>query len=345
MSTLQLTDMISDEVAYKTGVLLTRADMYRLAAGTEMSAWRRVLKLPLGRTAGVRPEFIEDFVRVLRMRLGNLPDAEPGEFVMARFLREMTDNGVDPAPLVEAHRAVVESGKYQVIGESAATDIATRSRFPMETVQKFLLAVHENMDRGLRLFSRARRSAWSGTVPLNALFAMEHIPEDPKCYLDQRFIDFLAANEGALDRMHWRNFERLTAEFFKRVGYEVHLGPGSSDGGIDVRIWPSKSSHEGPPLLIIQCKRYKRKKRVKVEVVKAFWTDVIFEGAAGGLIATTASISAAGRRVTEVRGYPLSFAENETISKWAKSMWRLSWRGKFAKSGFVGKYLLPPIYL
>jgi len=345
MTILRVIDVISEEVAYKTGILLTKADMYRLTAGTEMADWRAVLKNPLDQKIGVRSELIEDFVRVLRMRVGNLPDAEPGGLIMARFLRGMTDKGVDPAPLIAALREVVESDKYKSIGELAALEIADRSKLPMQTVQRFLGAVHENMDRNLTLFSRAKRSSsWSGSVPLSKLFKAEHIPDDPETYLDQRFIDFLAANENLLDKMHWRNFERLTAEFFKRMEYEVHLGPGSSDGGIDVRVWPLNSSHENPPLLIIQCKRFGKGRQVKVEVVKAFWTDVVFEGAAGGLIATTASVSPAGKKVTEVRGYPLSFAENETISKWAKSMWRFSWRGKSKKSAFVGKYLLPPVY-
>src|SRR5712692_4366543 len=31
--------------------------------------------------------------------------------------------------------------------------------------------------------------------------------------------------------IHWRNFERLTTEFFRRQGYEVDLGKGRKDGG------------------------------------------------------------------------------------------------------------------
>src|SRR5216683_1981688 len=124
MTILRVIDVISEEVAYKTGILLTKADMYRLTAGTEMADWRAVLKNPLDQKIGVRSELIEDFVRVLRMRVGNLPDAEPGGLIMARFLRGMTDKGVDPAPLIAALREVVESDKYKSIGELAALEIA-----------------------------------------------------------------------------------------------------------------------------------------------------------------------------------------------------------------------------
>jgi hypothetical protein len=56
------------------------------------------------------------------------------------------------------------------------------------------------------------------------LFEGEHIPDDPTAYLDQRYIDYLAKNSEEMGRIHWRNFERLTTEFFRRLGYELDLG-------------------------------------------------------------------------------------------------------------------------
>ena len=152
----------------------------------------------------------------------------------------------------------------------------------------------------------------------------------------------MAVNGERLEEIRWRNFERLVAEFFKPKGYVVQLGPGTKDGGIDLRIWPSESEKKGPPLLLIQCKRLQSKGRVKVEYVKAFWTDVQSERAGGGLIATTASVARSGKRVREARKWPMKFAEAKAVQQWARSMWRYSGRQKRKTVG-VGRYLLPPV--
>ena len=161
-------------------------------------------------------------------------------------------------------------------------------------------------------------------MPLSGLFQGEHVPSDPEVYLDQRFIDYLVKNSEDLQRIQWRNFERLTAEFFQRCGYEIELGPGTKDGGIDVRVWPSESGKEGPPLLIIQCKRYAEGNDVHVETVKAFWSDVVYENAQHGLIATTSRISPEGIKLSRARAWPLGFVQNKQVQHWVKTMWRHS---------------------
>ena len=57
--------------------------------------------------------------------------------------------------------------------------------------------------------------------------------------------------------------------------------------------------------MLIQCKRYKDV--VGIETVKAFWSDVHFEGAEKGLIATTSSVSRNSKKLCEVRKWPMSF--------------------------------------
>jgi len=117
--------------------------------------------------------------------------------------------------------------------------------------------------------------------------------------------------------MHWRNFERLTAEFFHKLDFKVELGPGTNDGGIDVRVF---SEEEHTPLIIIQCKRHKKSNDVKINTVKALYTDVDYEEAKYGLIATTSRVSKGGKDVCSIRKYPIGFAENSEIRTWLKKM-------------------------
>jgi len=140
----------------------------------------------------------------------------------------------------------------------------------------------------------AEEILWDGGIPLNDLFAKEHIPLNEAAFIDQKYINYLEAHSEKLEYMHWRNFERLTAEFFKRDGYDVVLGPGSNDGGVDLRIYDKKDMSK--PLILVQCKRHKSNNEVKIETVKSFYSDVEFEGAAAGMIATTSKIVPGGRR-------------------------------------------------
>lgn len=118
--------------------------------------------------------------------------------------------------------------------------------------------------------------------------------------------------------MHWRKFEGLTAEYFSREGYEVELGPGRNDGGIDVRVWKNNKKAGDPPLILIQCKRYKDK--IERTVVKALWSDMEWEKAGSGLIVTTSGISPGGLSDCQARGYKIEEANKNTIAQWLEKM-------------------------
>lgn len=94
--------------------------------------------------------------------------------------------------------------------------------------------------------------------------------------------------------------------------------------GVDVRVWTKGEKLTGPPLLLIQCKRYKDTNDVEIESVKAFWTDVHYEGAYRGLIATTSRVAPGGVATSVGRRWPLGFAEYQQVEHWMKQMWRHS---------------------
>jgi len=236
--------------------------------------------------------------------------------------------GGNPRKLAAAFVAVADSGRYQSVTSDVIDEIAKSSGQRTDHVLAFAAAWSEFGRRNHQLSERRVDIAWDGIVQLDRLFEGEHIPNDPTVYLDQRYIDYLAKNGEEMTRMHWRNFERLTTEFFCRQGYEVDLGPGTKDGGIDVRVWTDKEAKAGPPIMLIQCKR--TKDNVGIETVKAFWADVVFERAESGLIATTAAVTRDSKAMCEARQYPLTFAEGDKVKGWSRSMWRLRPKGRRA---------------
>lgn len=85
----------------------------------------------------------------------------------------------------------------------------------------------------------------------------------------------------AIAVMHWRDFEHLVAEAFRRQGFTVESTAAGADGGVDVRM------HRGGQRSLVQCKRYTRKK-VPVQTARELFGVMAAEGAdAGYLVASS----------------------------------------------------------
>lgn len=164
----------------------------------------------------------------------------------------------------------------------------------------------------------ARNVEWTDLVQLADLFSSESLATQHGTFLDQRFIDYLAANFSLVEDMNWRKFEGLSAEFFSRSGYAVNIGPGRNDGGVDVRAWKPGTVATEPPVVLIQCKR-QREKIGKV-VIKALWADVVEENATSGLIVTSSAISPGADAIRRARGYPIQVADRATLKGWLEQM-------------------------
>jgi restriction system protein len=332
---------IIEQVAIDTGILLSSSNIKEAITESEMSEWGFFFDGSPDEVTGVRPEFIEDIVRVLRVSVGNLPDATPGFVVASDKMRDLLEKGFDVDKIIEASEKVISSKKDKIIDEETINEITKASKQDRLAVIEFFTGVNEYLNRSLKM-NYPDVVEWNGAIELSKLFDGEIIPDDPDEYFDQRFLDYLAKNEGRLENMHWRNFERLCAEFFKRKGFIIKLSPPTKDGGIDIRIWSNEEYKKKSPFIVVQCKRYKKSNKVDIEYVKAFWTDLEFENAKRGLLATTSHIAIGGKKICKVRKWPLSIAENESVNKWVKSMWRFKPEKIKIDKGGVGNYLLPP---
>ncbi len=162
-----------------------------------------------------------------------------------------------------------------------------------------------------------RQMQWHKTEDLEALFKSASLTTEYGKFIDQRFIDYLYKNFDDIDKMHWRKFEGLTGEYFARQGFDVKMGPGRNDGGVDLRVSQGGNSNSNSTILI-QCKREKDK--VQKVVVKALWADVVAEGAKSGLIVTTSSLAPGAKKVQIARAYPIRAAERPTLKKWIAEM-------------------------
>lgn len=190
--------------------------------------------------------------------------------------------------------------------------------FPQEITLDVAVVGLEERDKSLFVLPECKR--WDCITSLSSLYNCEVRKENSLDFLDQKFIDYLAVNGTEIEKIHWRNFERLCAEYFKRNGYKVILGNGRNDGGIDIRAFSNEKA--SLPSIVIQCKRYNSENKVSIETVKAFYTDVCFENAEQGIIATSSYIAPGGKKIVDARRYNISFAEKEKVEKWTRGMWR-----------------------
>lgn len=99
----------------------------------------------------------------------------------------------------------------------------------------------------------------------------------------------------AIRNLSWQDFERLTGEYYRRLGYRVGENPEEgADGGVDLRC------HKGGDTLLVQCKHWRREK-VGVDKVREFFGVVVAEGANAGAFVTsgryTPDAAAFGARV------------------------------------------------
>jgi restriction system protein len=99
----------------------------------------------------------------------------------------------------------------------------------------------------------------------------------------------------SIRRLHWRSFEELLAEAFRRQGYAVEESPMGADGGVDLVV-----SRDGRRS-IVQAKQWKVWK-VGVKIVRELLGVQIAEQADGAILVTSGRLTAEALAFAEANG-------------------------------------------
>lgn len=142
-------------------------------------------------------------------------------------------------------------------------------------------------------------------IKLSDLFVLEKNNSQIGCFFDQRYIDYLYANFEDLNKINWRKFEELSAQFFKNKGYDVMLGKGRKDGGADI------IAQKDTEVIIIQCKKWKDK--VGVSEIKAFHDDVSYGNYSSGFLVCSNDITRDSKNLIEERKYEIKVIDKNHI--------------------------------
>ncbi len=108
---------------------------------------------------------------------------------------------------------------------------------------------------------------------------------------DRRFLFYLNENFDELDKIHWRNFELITAKYFKDLGYKTTLLKGTNDGGVDIKFTNSSGD-----IVFVQCKKWNG--NVGISVIKELTATVDHndQGATRGVVVCSHSLSKPARK-------------------------------------------------
>lgn len=101
---------------------------------------------------------------------------------------------------------------------------------------------------------------------------------------------YLASHPDAVFQLRPRVFEKLIAEVMRSLGYEVELTAQTRDGGKDL-IAIHKDFLGIPTRYIVECKRWKRSRKVSVDVARALYGVKQMEQADQAIFVTTSSFT------------------------------------------------------
>jgi len=313
-----LPDNLTEIAGYKAGLAMSIEEICDHLTGTPFPDDVRN-----GETLHVRlrSEVYEDLYYNLLHRIGYTKELYRGP--VSEQAKQFRRFQVDAAKFDLYTRVNLTMNRFWRIGIQNKGRNPTDPRSILAAVKKecgvagleIALETFQIINRGIELNPhRAIGEEWENQLELKGLFkGTDQQPEKGR-FIDQRYIDYLSNNQDRLGEMHWRQFEKLTAEFYERDGFKVDLGPGSGDDGVDVRVWKPDASADDSPLCIVQCKRQKDK--IEKVVVKGLHADVQFEQAEYGVIVTTSELSPGAKTTISARGYEIRSVERDGVKGW-----------------------------
>ncbi|MCP1455248.1 restriction endonuclease [Pseudomonas kilonensis] len=315
---------LGDRVGYKSGLALTRDEIIQHMDPTDPLI--NIMSEYSDQPARLRSDHIEDTFQIVLYRLGTIARPFVGHaptILGLEFRDDENRRRLLNDILQDLESLHYSNGRYFLgrdFNEEAFFQLILKrySGSGLKIAKRLISLTRESEEASPWSWFECRQMDWCNEVELKALFDSESLETPHGLFIDQRFIDYLERNHPRLDEMNWRKFEGLTAEYFSRNGFEVEVGPGRDDGGVDVRVWNLGQKDQYPPVTLIQCKRQKHK--IDKVIVKSLWADVVDENANSGLIVTTSSLSPGADKVRRARSYPIDCANRANVTSWLSEL-------------------------
>ncbi len=148
---------------------------------------------------------------------------------------------------------------------------------------------------------------------------IQHLAKGRLFDIHSEVFEHFAGYPDHLARLEWRQYEEFLDAVFRNQGFRTELGPGSNDGGIDVRLYQSASIPQ--MVTIVQAKKYAATRPIQLEAVAALYGHTVVAKASKGILATTSRFQPAAKKfalsVASRVGLPtLDLVDSQCIGGW-----------------------------
>jgi hypothetical protein len=155
--------------------------------------------------------------------------------------------------------------------EVHTADVHQAFRMPVRDPERYKIVARDYIQRQFDLLDREFDRAEVQTI-ITAV--------------SQKFAEMVTRNPLVLDQLEWRDMERMMAEVFRGIGFQVELTPPAKDGGKDVILMciVSGSVHS----YIVELRHWRSAKRVGPNAIRHFLDVIIKENRHAGVFLPTA---------------------------------------------------------
>lgn len=133
----------------------------------------------------------------------------------------------------------------------------------------------------------------------------------------EELYSYFANRPSDLYRLTWREYETLLFRIFQNQGFTCELGPGSDDGGIDVRVL--QRDPLGDILTLVQAKKYAVNRKINLSAVAALHGVADVENAQRSLFVTTSEYLPSARKFAGRTSIPMTLATSEDVRHWCQA--------------------------
>jgi len=214
--------------------------------------------------------------------------------------------------------AVGTEAVHRILGAAISSGF---SRAMLVTNSRFTYAAREALRRstpvGIELLDLDALRSWVGRLEQIEYVDVSQVNLIRREF-NRKFIDLIVNNPRYLDEIEWREMERLLAQIFEGLGFEVRLTPGSKDGGKDIVLTchVKSSAHT----YYVEVKHWRSGQHVGAGAISDFLNVIVNEQVSGGLfLSTYGYCSNAIEGLTEIQRQTLRFGSESKIVSLCRS--------------------------
>jgi hypothetical protein len=129
---------------------------------------------------------------------------------------------------------------------------------------------------------------------------------------------YFEKNPDKLYSLKPRELEFYVGEVFRNQGYDVEMGPGTNDGGIDLRLYQKQDIDQITTL--VQVKRYKNSLPIRLDAVAALYGHVEAEKVQEGLFVTTSRYLPSARNFAGRLSKKVTLSDSSDLVNWSRKV-------------------------